>query len=304
LIGNWDLELDADVKSPNYVNNFFGWGNESVFNQNINQDPNIDVASSIDYYRLRFREMKAEVKIHRKIGQWGYFKVGPVYQRGQIVDPDADRYIKDYSASLPEPILGVAKDFGGISYAWGVDKRDHPGHPTRGVVFRQSTRIMNEFGGSGFTFNTATFTLYQSFRLPARVTYVFNAGAGHNTGSYQLYQAQALDGKTEVRGFRKTRFYGDTKVYFNNEVRFKLATLRTYLFPAEVGVHVFYDVGRVWYKDPNGLDPSAPGGVSDKWHRGFGGGIWFRPYDLTTIVTEVGDSEEGTLFYLRLGFLF
>ena len=304
LIGKWDLELDADVKSPNYVNNFFGWGNESVFDQNINTTASVDVASPIDYYRLRFRDIRAEVKIHRRIGQWGYFKVGPVFQRGQVVDPNTARFIKDYSATLPEPILGVSKDFGGIAFTWGIDRRDNPGYTTRGIVFRQSSRIMNEFGGSGFTFNTATFTLYQSFRLPARVTYVFNAGAGHNTGSYQLYQAQALDGKTEIRGFRKTRFYGDTKLYFNNEVRVKLATLHTYLFPAALGVHAFYDVGRVWYHNENGIDPSAPNGTSDKWHKGYGGGVWFRPYDLTTIVTEVGSSEEGTLFYLRLGFLF
>ncbi len=304
LIGKWDLELDADVKSPNYVNNFFGWGNQSVFDETINQSGGVDVASPIDYYRLRFRDIRGEVKIHRRIGQWGYFKIGPVFQRGQIVDPNADRFIVDYSNSLPEPILGIAKNFGGLHYSWGIDKRDNQGFTTRGIVFRQSTRVMTEFGGPGFTYSTAQFTLFQSFRLPARVTYVFNAGAGHNTGSYQLYQAQALDGKTEIRGFRKTRFYGDTKVYFNNEVRVKLATLKTYLFPAAIGVHAFYDVGRVWYRDENGIDPSAPGGTSDKWHRGFGGGAWFRPYDLTTIVTEVGHSEEGTLFYLRLGFLF
>ena len=119
-----------------------------------------------------------------------------------------------------------------------------------------------------------------------------------------MYQAQTLDGKTEIRGFRKTRFYGDTKAYFNNEVRVKLGSLRTYLFPATFGLHGFYDVGRVWYEDANGVDSSAPSGKSDVWHRSFGGGLWFAPYNLSTIVTELGHSPEGTLFYLRLGFLF
>jgi hypothetical protein len=304
LVGKWNLELDADVKSPNYVNNFFGWGNESVFDQNINQQPGISVGSSIDYYRMRFREFKGDIQLGRKIGQWSYFRFGPAYQRGQIVDPGGTHYIKEYSESLPEPVLNVPKDFVGITETFTIDKRDNHSYTTRGIVFKQSSRWMNGFDAPFFSSYVASFTLYQSFRLPARVTYVFNAGGGHNTGTYQLYQAQALDGKSEIRGYHKTRFYGDTKLYFNNEVRVKLGSLRTYLFPAAIGMHVFYDVGRVWYKDENGIDPSAPSGKSDKWHKGYGGGLWLTPYDLTTIVTEVGHSEEGTLFYLRLGFLF
>ena len=302
--GKWDLELDADVRSPNYVNNFFGWGNESVFNQAINQQPDINVSSSIDYYRLRFRDIRAEIKLKRKVGQWGYFKVGPVFQRGEIVDPTEDRYIKEYNATLPSSVLGVARNLAGVAYSVGVDKRDNHNYTTRGIVFRYSARLMDGVDAPSFTSHNSNFTLYQSFRLPARITYVFNAGAGYNSGVYQLYQAQALDGKAEIRGYHKTRFYGDSKVYFNNEVRIKLGSLRTYLFPASVGMHVFYDVGRVWYKDSTGIDPSAPTGKSDEWHRGYGGGLWVVPYDLTTVVAEVGHSNEGTLFYLRLGFLF
>ncbi len=303
-VGKWDLELDADVRSPNYVNNFFGWGNESVFDQSINQQPGINVANSIDYYRLRFRDIRGEVKLRRKIGQWGYFKVGPVFQRGEIVNPTEDRYIKEYNATLPESVLGQAQNFAGLVTSFGVDKRDNHNYTTRGVVFKHTSRAMDGFDAPSFTSHNTSFTLYQSFRLPARVTYVFNAGGGLNTGVYQLYQAQALDGKSEIRGYHKTRFYGDSKVYFNNEVRIKLGSLRTYLFPASVGMHFFYDVGRVWYKDATGIDPSSPTGKSDDWHRGYGGGLWFVPYDLTTVVTEVGHSKEGTLFYLRLGFLF
>ncbi|MBS1542669.1 MAG: metallophosphoesterase [Bacteroidetes bacterium] len=305
LFGKYDLEVDADMKSPNYVNNFFGWGNESVFDQHINEQPGLNgVPTAIDYYRLRFKETHIEVKLRRRIGQWGYIKGGPIVQRGEIVDPSQDRFIKEYNATLPSSILAIPKDFGGFTFNAGLDKRDHQTYTTRGIVVKFAGRYMKEFGGPGFTTHNASFTLYQSFRLPAKVTFVFNAGAGHNTGTYQLYQAQTLDGKTEIRGFRKTRFYGDTKVYFNNELRLRLGNVHTYLFPAEFGLHAFYDVGRVWYKDMNGIDPSAATGVSNVWHNSFGGGLWFIPYDLTTIVTEIGQSNEGTLFYLRLGFLF
>jgi hypothetical protein len=130
------------------------------------------------------------------------------------------------------------------------------------------------------------------------------AGAGHNSGRYAFNLAQVLDGKTELRGFRKTRFYGDTKLFFNNEVRIKLASFRSYLFPATLGVLGFYDTGRVWYEDESGQDPSAPNGKSNRWHQGYGAGVWFTPFNLTVATVEAGRSREGWVGYFRLGFLF
>ena len=157
---------------------------------------------------------------------------------------------------------------------------------------------------SDFAAHTASLSFYQTFRFPARITFAFRAGAGLNNGSYEFYQAQILDGKTDIRGFRKTRFYGDAKLFFNNEVRIKLASFRSYLFPASFGITGFYDVGRVWYKDVNGVDSSSPTGTSEVWHKGFGGGLWFTPYNLTVLSMDVAHSIESTLFYIRLGFLF
>jgi len=157
---------------------------------------------------------------------------------------------------------------------------------------------------SSFGALEGSFTFYQSFRLPARVVFAWRVGGGHNFGSYEFYQAQILSGKTELRGFRKTRFYGDSKAFSNLEMRIKLADIRSYLFPASLGILAFNDVGRVWYKDDAGVDPTAPGGKSSAWHSGFGGGIWFTPFNMAVLSVEAGHSREGTLAYVRLGFLF
>ena len=125
-----------------------------------------------------------------------------------------------------------------------------------------------------------------------------------NKGTYPFYQSQILDGKTALRGYRKTRFYGDAKVYGNLEVRLRLMSFRSYLFPASFGILGFYDVGRVWYENENGDDPSAADGSSDLWHNGFGGGVWFTPFNLTVLSFELGHSRDGTLGYVRLGFMF
>ncbi len=305
VIGKWDVEIGADIKSPNYVNNFFGWGNESQFNKNINDEPGIEVHDPIDYYRVRFKEVVVETKIARKFGPGGFVKIGPSFQWIEIEDTKGkDRYIDDYASTVSRPLIEDSKNYGGVTYSWGFDKRNNPTLTTRGIYFEQTSRLMKGISSPDFTSNHATLSLYQSFKFPAVVTFALRAGGGFNTGLYEFYQAQVLDGKTEIRGFRKTRFYGDRKVYFNNEVRIKLGSIQSYLFPAYFGIHGFYDLGRVWYEDETGVDPTISSGKSSKWHKGFGGGLWFTPFNLAVVTTEVGHSTEGTLFYLRLGFLF
>ena len=308
VIGRWNLDVDADVKAPNYVNNFFGWGNESVFNKNIDAVDTINVGRAINYYRVRFNEIRLDVKLTRKLGKIGFVKIGPSFQRMDIEsfdeDEKKDRYIiNEYSRQYPG--TEEERHYLGLNTAWGIDKRNHPLLTTRGVYFEQASRLMKGIDTDNFTSHNAILAFYQAFKIPTIVTFAFRAGAGVNTGRYEFYQAQVLDGKTELRGFRKTRFYGDRKLFFNNEVRIKLTSFQSYLFPAHLGILGFYDVGRVWYKDPTTHDdPTASDGKSNVWHQGFGGGIWLTPFNLTVLSTEVGHSTEGTVFYVRLGFLF
>jgi len=90
IIGKWSGEIDADVKAPNYVNNFFGWGNESEFNRNINDEPGINVRRPIDYYRVRFNEVRLDLKLSHRIGKTGFIKIGPTFQRLDIESFDDD----------------------------------------------------------------------------------------------------------------------------------------------------------------------------------------------------------------------
>lgn len=71
------------------------------------------------------------------------------------------------------------------------------------------------------------------FEFPAIAV---RAGVGVNTGANEFYQAQVFDGQTEIRDFRKTQFYGDKKLFFNNKVRIKLGSIQSYLFHAHIGI--------------------------------------------------------------------
>jgi hypothetical protein len=308
VIGKWGVAINADLKVPNYVNNFFGMGNESVYDQNIDEDPQYDLKRPIDYYRFRFEEIRFEGYLTRKIGGYGLIKIGPAFQRIGIEKPeeDQDRFISDYATTVPYDLFSEHNGYAGTSWNITIDKKNSLVAPSRGIVFSLSGRNMlgTDRKASDFSHFDGFVSLYQSFHARARVVFAARIGGGWNTGNYEFYQAQVLDGKTEIRGFRKTRFYGDRKFYTNLEMRVKLFSIRTYLFPASLGILGFHDLGRVWYKDENGVDPTAPSGKSNAWHKGWGGGVWFTPFNLAILSVEAAHTVEGTLGYIRLGYLF
>jgi hypothetical protein len=308
VVGKWDFDLAADVKSPNFVNNFFGWGNESVFDQEIDELPGSDLEESIDYYRYRFEELRLEPSLIRNFGKNSFIKVGPALQRIEMEEPDDDddRFISDYASTIGDNLFDEYRSYAGANWQLMVDTRDNKSFAKRGVAFSVEGRNMSGLNKSQGDFSSyeGSLSLVHSFRSAGRLVFAVRTGAGINTGDYEFYQAQILSGRTELRGFRKTRFYGDRKFYSNFEMRLRLKNFKSYLFPASFGILAFHDLGRVWYKDENGTDPSSISGKSNVWHKGFGGGLWFTPFNLTVLSTEIGHSKDGTYGYIRLGFLF
>ncbi len=306
VIGKWGLSIDADIKSPNYVNNFFGLGNETVFNKDIDEDQFVNVDDAIDYYRFRFREVRLDVALRRKLFGSAELSIGPAYQHLNVEDPgESDRFVKEYASGLDYQLFGEENDFAGLVIRFEADQRNDPKFTSRGTYITLEGRSMNGLDRLAYDFHAyeAAVALYHSLIPSGKLVFAGRIGGGRTFGHAEFYQAQILSGRTDLRGFRKTRFYGDSKMYANLEMRAKLFSVKTYLFPASVGILAFHDLGRVWYKDETGIDPSA-GGSSNKWHKGWGGGIWFTPFNLTVLSVEAGHSEEGTLGYVRLGFLF
>lgn len=307
VVGKWNFEMDVNLRSPNYVNNFFGMGNESIYNDDIEDAPGIDVKNSINYYRYRFEELRIEPALSRNFGS-ASFKIGPAFQRIEMEEPGTsqDRFIEEYASTLEYDLFDEYNIYTGGAWELAIDKRNDRRFTRRGLLWTTTGRSMAGLDKHASTFSSfeSVLSFYHSFRALSRMTFAVRIGGGVNTGNYEFYQAQVLDGKTELRGFRKTRFYGDSKLYSNLEVRMRLLSFRTYLFPASLGILGFHDLGRVWYKNDAGIDPSAPDGKSQVWHKGWGGGIWFTPFNMGVLSTEVGASKEGALFYVRLGFLF
>jgi hypothetical protein len=295
VIGKWDLETDLTLNVPNFVNNFFGMGNESDFDRNINES--VDVTKPINYYRLRFEEIAYEIGMFRSLGAFAKIGITHDYVSWELdTKADQQRYVTDVFL----PSVGLDNEqtlvYMGGGIRLDVDTRKNAINPTSGIFWKNKFNTLYGInkGNDDFHQYNTSLSVYHSFKLPARLTFAARVGWGLNFGDYPFFKGQTLGGKEQIRGYRKTRFYGDESFYSNFEIRMKLFSIRSYILPASAGFLAFHDVGRVW------LD----GEDSEKWHRGIGGGVWLAPFNLAIVSAEVGASEEETLFYIRLGFLF
>ena len=97
-----------------------------------------------------------------------------------------------------------------------------------------------------------------------------------------------------MRGFNKKRFSGDASLFGQAELRAYVMPI-TIFFPGRLGIHAFYDTGRVFVE----------GGDSDKWHNSYGAGIWisFVKRMFTTSFT-LAKSDEKTAFYFGLKMMY
>lgn len=141
---------------------------------------------------------------------------------------------------------------------------------------------------------------YWSVGEQARATLAARIGSRQTFGREPYFASAVVgggeffSGGAQVRGLRTDRFRGDYSAFGNLDLRVFLARLKI-VVPTDVGVFGFGDVGRVW----------ETGESSSKWHPGAGGGVWLAPLVRTNAISfSVAKSDEETLFYLQMGFLY
>ncbi len=97
-----------------------------------------------------------------------------------------------------------------------------------------------------------------------------------------------------LRGYRSTRFSGRSSLFMNTDLRLSLFRVGGEILPGMLGVLGFFDVGRVW----------ADGESSQKWHPGYGIGIWYDIVGELILRFSAGFSKEDTTILFGPGFFF
>ncbi|HEY5565377.1 MAG TPA: hypothetical protein VIL33_07275, partial [Rhodothermia bacterium] len=113
-------------------------------------------------------------------------------------------------------------------------------------------------------------------------------------GTTPFYKANTLGGRHSLRGYRATRFAGQSSFFNNVDLRVKITDFSSYIAVGSMGILGFHDIGRVW----------VDGEDSSKWHPGFGGGVWFDLFGMTALVVTYEHSTEENIVRVQTGFQF
>jgi len=281
---NFDMTLKANVSLPRNVDNFYGLGNET---KSITKDKK--------YYRVRYEYAWLNPMLKQTISNKFYYSFGGFYQYFKVTDT-ANKFIGDIYSQLPNSSAYLPHHYTGINAMFELDTRSNKVLPKRGILWETEAlgfySIREE--GKNFIKIRTDLSFYLSFRKDPRVVFAFRFGGATNIGDYEFYHANFLGGKTNLRGFRSNRFAGDYSLYQNTEIRLKLLNLKSYVFNGQTGILLFNDIGRVWVKGEN----------SERWHDGYGFGIWLTPFDFTALALTYSKSYEESLITFTFSFMF
>ncbi|HEX2534255.1 MAG TPA: BamA/TamA family outer membrane protein [Chitinophagaceae bacterium] len=291
FIGHSDLLVRADVRAPINVTNFFGLGNETVWDKSR--------PGGIRYYRARYDLANASILLRRQLQSWMRVTYGGTFQYFNLEEEqNKDKFVSRTELNGLDPAtLYLPKSYAGVHLGLDINSQNNRVVPTRGFVLDAHVRPMVGLNNSSHFVTQWKWDmrLFASFRQRAILVYAFRLGVGHTSGKFEFPQAQYLSGTQNLRGYRRDRFAGRTMLFNNSEIRLKLAEFNTFLFPGAVGLFVFNDVGRVW----------NDGEKSTDWHVGNGGGVWIAPIRRFVITAAATRSKEEKLLpYVTFGFQF
>ena len=288
VIGKNDLSVDLDSWGPNNVTNFFGLGNQTEFKRHDE--------GGINYYRNYFDYLTGSVRLNRSVARNLRVNagLGAEFYTSDHRD-NISRFFRSFDLSNPSERVFEDRFYAGLVGGAQYDTRNNSSNPSSGVLWNAHITAKRQLNG----------THDQYARIESDLSFYLNAGdealiianrvgGGTTLGDPAFFQRMQLGGVRTMRGFHTNRFTGKTMAYHNLDLRMRLFHFTSYLLPGTVGLIGFHDTGRVW----------LPGEKSEKWHHGYGGGLYIIPAELILIQGTVGFSREGSLPYISIGYSF
>lgn len=278
-IGRWNLLTNLYLNQPDYVLNFYGLGNNTDL-----------IKKDRIYNRVRVEQFIAQAGLQRFLGIKHSLSLMGEFLSTKVQNSDS-RFV-----SVTNPALD-SSDFKRVHWAGATasyifSTRNNTFFPTKGVALETAVRhLYSPSRSNSFTNYSAAFSWYVSL---GKIVWASRVGGATLNGQPQFFQYNQLSGLTNLRGYRRSRFSGESMVYNNNELRIPIANLNGYLLRGKFGLTLFSDNGRVWIDNED----------SDKWHAGYGGGIWIVPFQRISFTANYGMSAEDKVLYVKAGFLF
>ncbi len=281
---NWNLQINARYTTPNFSENFFGFGNETI---------NPDEDLGLDYNRVRLSILQVSPAVIWRGPLGGSFRVGLMYEN-YTVEETTDRFINTFYQQSGEE---NASEFLGAAAHYYYENRDNDAFPTLGMSSSLEVGFREQLGEAGERFGYIIPALSLDHRLiPSGELVLATQWKAHfNLGNgYEFYQAAQIGANDGPRSYRNERFSGKTAYYQVTDLRLQFGQMRTGFIPLSFGIFTGFDYGRVW----------QPGDASSRWHNSYGGGFFLNGIDAITMNTALFHGDDGYRFSFGLGFTF
>src|SRR5690606_33502660 len=141
IFGDWNLQVDAVVTSENFTNNFFGYGNET-----INDEDDLD----LDYNRVKTGIYAAKLGVVKN-SDFGSSLGFKVLFEGYEIEDTPNRFIT-YFIPISDTEFYKHQYFGGVEAEFAYESVDQKINPTRGMTFNIEAGGKTEFEDTDNTF--------------------------------------------------------------------------------------------------------------------------------------------------------
>lgn len=270
--GEYDFVIDASATSSNFVLNFFGFGNET-FN-----DKDLD----FDYNRVRIASYKVSPGL-----VWIKSKASTITARAHFeayqVENTPDRFISE--SGIAANIFDL-QPFAGLGLGYQFKNYDNAFVPTLGMGFQANgkwTMNVTDFSRNVPSVDAALNLVY---KLTPNSKWLFETTLKGKTifsNTFEFYQAASLGGDEDLRGFRDNRFSGKSAFYQGSDLRYFIGQIKNPFAPINYGAFIGFDYGRVWF----------PGENSDKWHQSSGFGLWMNSSNVVAAKLSYFHATDG-----------
>ncbi|WP_291962728.1 hypothetical protein [Maribacter sp.] len=273
----WNFEMDAYFANDRYVSNFFGFGNETINNED---------ALSRDYYRGRIRTFKASAGLAyyslRVKGLFESFKVAD--NENRLFNPD----------NLEDAVF-ENQNYAGAELTGYYDRDDAGDFPSKAIYFGFAAGYKMNLNNNANKFGYASLKIGVDHKLESKGNLVLSTTAEYkglfDYNDVYFYHTPSIGGNNGLRGFRDERFTGKSYFYQSSDLKLKLKRYVTAVSPVTIGMYGGFDYGRVWMPNEN----------SNVWHTSQGGGFWISSLKALTFNIGYFNSKESNLIQVGFG---
>jgi len=281
----WNLGIDAYYTSPNFTLNYFGKGNETVYDNSID----------LDFNRVNIEQWHFAPSLIWNNTRGSKFQFKALIESIEV-NRDQGRFIADTFQASNDVFESQLYAGTEVIYQY-LNKRKNPAYPTLGTQIDLTAGYKTNIDDNDNELGYVRPSISIDYPLHNSGIIVLATKIGGEfiiSDKYEFYHGAMLGGNDDLRGYRNQRFNGKSSFYQTSDLRIGLGKIKTGFIPLRFGVTGGFDYGRIWLQNED----------SKEWHTSYGGSVFINGFSAFTANVGYYTSDEDERVVFTFGFKF